>query len=289
MTVATILILTLSLYNHISRHRATPLQYEPIPEQPAAHHPSPALVSTHRSDSSMEQTTPGHTRPKGLPFMLPMSLLLLQAVVPLVTRFSQKTSPRLLPSSLSGEGFKDMTDEASSYHPASVTLVADAVKFLGALALLLVAAWQRPGATVAKAIAQTPGCFARAFVTQAALVLPALFYFLSNVLALHALSHLRSSVFSAIMNSRIIFAASFSMPLLHKHVNGGQWRAILILVCAATMLCLEDVEMDSNFTLHHESIGVSLAMATALVSAAAGMLAEKYLNADGGGGASHGQ
>jgi len=218
-----------------------------------------------------------------------MFLLLLQAVVPLVTRFSQKTSPRLLPSSLSGEGFKDMTDEASSYHPASVTLVADAVKGLGALVLLLVAAWQRPGATVAKAIAQTPGCFARAFVTQAALVLPALFYFLSNVLALHALSHLRSSVFSAIMNSRIIFAASFSMPLLHKHVNGGQWRAILILVCAATMLCLEDVEMDSNFTLHHESIGVSLAMATALVSAAAGMLAEKYLNADGGGGASHGQ
>ena len=288
MTVATILILTLSLYNHISRHRATPLQYEPIPEQPAAHHPSPALVSTHRSDSSMEQTTPGHTRPKGLPFMLPMSLLLLQAVVPLVTRFSQKTSPRLLPSSLSGEGFKDMTDEASSYHPASVTLVADAVKGLGALVLLLVAAWQRPGATVAKAIAQTPGCFARAVVTQAALVLPALFYFFSNVLALHALSHLRSSVFSAIMNSRIIFAASFSMPLLHKHVNGGQWRAILILVCAATMLCLEDVKMDSNFTLHQESIGVSLAMATALVSAVAGMLAEKYLNADSGGGASHG-
>jgi hypothetical protein len=112
--------------------------------------------------------------------------------------------------------------------------------------------------------------------------LPALFYFLSNVLALLALSHLRSSVFSAIMNSRIIFVAFFSISLLHKHLNGGQWRAILILGCAATMLCLEDVKMDNNFTLHQESIGMFLAVATALISAVAGMLAEKYLNADGG-------
>jgi drug/metabolite transporter (DMT)-like permease len=115
-----------------------------------------------------------------------------------------------------------------------------------------------------------------------ALVLPALFYFLSNVLALLALSHLRSSVFSAIMNSRIIFVAFFSISLLHKHLNGGQWRAILILGCAATMLCLEDVKMDNNFTLHQESIGMFLAVATALISAVAGMLAETYLNADGG-------
>lgn len=219
--------------------------------------------------------------------MLPMSMVLLQAIVPLVLRTSHKTGPELLPSSLSGEGFKDMT-EASSYHPASMTLLAEGVEWLGTLAFLLVAAWRRPGATVVTAIVQTPGCVGRAVVTQAALVLPALFYFLSNVLALHALSQLRSSVFSAIMNSRIIFAAFFSIPVLHKHLNGGQWRAILILVCAAAMLCLDDHHDDSNFTLHQESIGMFLAVATALVSAVAGMLAEKCLNADGGDEASPG-
>lgn len=60
---------------------------------------------------------------------------------------------------------------------------------------------------------------------------------------MHALSHLRSSIFSAVMNARIVFAALLSMALLKKRVSGEQWRAIFIIVCAASILCLEDAQV----------------------------------------------
>jgi threonine/homoserine efflux transporter RhtA len=60
---------------------------------------------------------------------------------------------------------------------------------------------------------------------------------------MHALSHLRSYIFTAVMNARIVFAALLSMLLLDRRVSGEQWRAIVIIVCAATVLCLEDAQV----------------------------------------------
>ncbi|GAB5031680.1 udp-n-acetylglucosamine [Nannochloropsis oceanica] len=231
----------------------------------------------------MEQTPPGHGRPRGprSSLMMSLSLLLLQAVVPLVHRSSHKSSPRLLPSSLNGEGFIGVIDEAN-YHPASVALLAEALKCLGAWACYFVMIQRRPGATMVQVVRHTSGCFVGAVVRQSALILPALLYFFSNVLVLNALSHLRFSMFSVVMNLRTFIVALLSIPLLHKHLNGGQWRSIIILVCAATVLCLEDIKMDRNLLFRQESMGIVLAMATSLTSAVAGMMAEKYLNADGG-------
>lgn len=48
------------------------------------------------------------------------------------------------------------------------------------------------------------------------LVIPALLYFISNVLSVYALGHVRSYIFTAIMNSRIVFAAILSIFFLHK-------------------------------------------------------------------------
>lgn len=79
--------------------------------------------------------------------------------------------------------------------------------------------------------------------TDSGLLLPAALYFASNLTAMHALSHLRSSIFSAVMNARIVFAALLSMALLKKRVSGEQWRAIVIIVCAASILCLEDAQV----------------------------------------------
>lgn len=68
-------------------------------------------------------------------------------------------------------------------------------------------------------------------------------YFASNVMSVHALSRLRSYIFTAIMNSRIVFAALLSMVLLNKAIRPEQWRAIIVIFCAATILCLEDVQV----------------------------------------------
>lgn len=113
------------------------------------------------------------------------------------------------------------------------------------------------------------------------LLLPALLYFASNVTAMHALSHLRSYIFTAIMNSRIVFAALLSVLVLRKSINTKQWRAIVIIFCSATVLCLEDMKVDEeggSLTWTEESFGMLIAVNTALVSAAGGVLVEKYLS-----------
>jgi len=107
-------------------------------------------------------------------------------------------------------------------------------------------------------------------------------YFISNVTAMHALSYLRSYIFTAIMNLRIVFAALLSMILLRKSISADQWRAITVIFCAATVLCLEDMEADeeggSGLARTEESYGMLIAVGAALVSAAGGALVEKYLN-----------
>jgi UDP-sugar transporter A1/2/3 len=98
---------------------------------------------------------------------------------------------------------------------------------------------------------------------------------------MHALSHLRSSIFTAIMNSRIVFAALLSVLVLRKSINPEQWRAIVVIFCSATVLCLEDMKMDEeggSVTWTEESFGMLIAVGTALVSAAGGVLVEKYLS-----------
>ena len=98
---------------------------------------------------------------------------------------------------------------------------------------------------------------------------------------MHALSHLRSYIFTAIMNSRLVFAALLSVVVLRKSINPEQWRALVIIFCSATVLCLEDMKVDEeggSVTWTEESIGMLIAVNTALVSAAGGVLVEKYLS-----------
>ncbi len=201
--------------------------------------------------------------PQGLPVYLPLSVLFLQTTMPLLIRHTRKPS----------------ADGSPQYHPASVTLLAELVKCLTAFAFICrITRRQRPTASVRDTVKEAGQRFTRAIWRMSALLLPAMLYFASNVTAMHALSHLRSYIFTAIMNSRIVFAALLSMLLLHKSINADQWRAILIIFCAATVLCLEDVQTSQGFTWTEESLGIFMALGGALVSAAGGVLVEKYLN-----------
>jgi drug/metabolite transporter (DMT)-like permease len=113
------------------------------------------------------------------------------------------------------------------------------------------------------------------------LLLPSALYFVANITAIHALSHVRSYIFTAIMNARIVVAALLSTCLLNKSINGEQWRAILIIFCAATMLCLEDMQknnLEGSSTWKAEAFGMMIALSTASASAGGGVLIEKYLN-----------
>lgn len=137
---------------------------------------------------------------------------------------------------------------------------------------------QRSTATVRDMLAETSQRFIRAIWHLSVLLLPAMLYFASNVTAMHALSHLRSYIFTAIMNSRIVFAALLSMVLLRKSINAEQWRAITIVCCAASVLCLEDVQTSEGFSWTDETFGMFIALGAACVSSAGGVLVEKYLN-----------
>lgn len=79
------------------------------------------------------------------------------------------------------------------------------------------------------------------------------------------------------MDTRIVFAALLSMLLLKKRMAGEQWRAIIIIVCAATVLCLEDAQAAyGGLNVPRETVGM-VALGTAAVSAAGGVFVEKYL------------
>ena len=189
---------------------------------------------------------------------------------------------------------EDVDTNHTRYHPASVTLFAELLKCFIASAWMFGASLRghshshSPTSTgsgsgsnngIITAAIEVPTRFFKATWYLRASVLPALLYFASNVTAMHALSHLRSYIFTAIMNSRIVFAALLSMTLLNKRISGEQWRAIIIIFCAATVLCLEDMQVNDDYTVNEESIGMLIAVGTAVVSAAGGVLVEKLLAA----------
>jgi hypothetical protein len=221
---------------------------------------------------------------KRLPFVLPLTMVVLQTLVPIIMRFFCKASARVLPPFLFEEGIEDFEDGAGETalggpnYLASVTLLAESIKGLVALAFMAMTAWQRPGATVLKVATETPARFAWAASKEAVLILPAMLYFISKVLVRLAASRMRSAHYLVIMNSRIILAAIFSAVLLPRHINGEQWRAIVVVVCAAMWLCLENVYVDDVLDIKQEPVGMILALGTAFVSATAGVLVDGYLN-----------
>jgi uncharacterized membrane protein len=88
--------------------------------------------------------------------------------------------------------------------------------------------------------------FAKSLQEMKSLILPALLFFLSNILTIYSLIYLRSYIFAAIMNARIVFAAALSVPFLGKALMLDQWRAIIVIYCATTLLCSEILQVTAQ-------------------------------------------
>jgi len=65
---------------------------------------------------------------------------------------------------------------------------------------------------------------------------PALCYFVQNLLAYTALENLSSSVYGVLQQAKILTAAIFSVVLLRKKISLTKWRALLLLFLGATLV-----------------------------------------------------
>jgi len=65
---------------------------------------------------------------------------------------------------------------------------------------------------------------------------PALCYFLQNVLAYTALENLSSSVYGVLQQAKILTAAVFSVILLRKKISLTRWRALVLLFLGAALV-----------------------------------------------------
>jgi len=65
---------------------------------------------------------------------------------------------------------------------------------------------------------------------------PALCYFLQNILAYTALENLSSSVYGVLQQAKILTAAIFSVILLRKKISLTKWRALILLFLGATLV-----------------------------------------------------
>ena len=201
---------------------------------------------------------------------LPLALMTLQTCVPILIRISHKDT-------------KERT-----YSPALLTMYAEIAKW--AVCMLCISHHSQGTLSLSRTLRR----WVKSLGDMAPLVWPALLFFLSNILTIYSLTYLRSYVFAAIMNARIIFAAALSAPFLDKSLTLDQWRAVVVIFCATTLLCSEIIQSTANqtspsqenattpSTLPKEKSGkivhgTLLGLCNAAVSAAGGVLIEKYL------------
>jgi len=65
---------------------------------------------------------------------------------------------------------------------------------------------------------------------------PALCYFILNVLAYTALENLSASVYGVLQQAKILSAAFFSVCMLKKKISSREWRALLLLCMGASLV-----------------------------------------------------
>jgi hypothetical protein len=248
--------------------------------------------------------------PADLPVALPLGVLILQTAIPIMIRMSRSMRAA----------------DAQSYNPGSLTFMAEVLKCSASMGFMYAGtlASEPPASTLGQAYTVTFQRFRRASVElrwvvaptrltrwrgladdsglDSPLFIPAALYFLGNVSGVYALSNIRSYIFSAIMNARIVFAALLSLVVLRKVVTSEQWRAIVVIFCAATSLCMEDMQVKviestplprfrpgleaegcsaqggDDQAMSKQFMGILLSLSCCFFSAAGGVFMEKYLS-----------
>merc|ERR550517_1217135 len=106
---------------------------------------------------------------------------------------------------------------------------------------------------------------------------PALCYFLQNILAYTALENLSSSVYGVLQQAKILTAAIFSVVLLRKKISQTKWRALLLLFLGATLVEHHTFQEHGDDSLGNPVTGTIAMMTMISMSGFAGVYYEKML------------
>lgn len=106
---------------------------------------------------------------------------------------------------------------------------------------------------------------------------PALCYFVQNLLAYTALENLSSSVYGVLQQAKILTAAIFSVVLLRKKITLTKWRALLLLFLGATLVEHHTFQEHGDDSLGNPVTGTIAMMTMITMSGFAGVYYEKML------------
>jgi len=106
---------------------------------------------------------------------------------------------------------------------------------------------------------------------------PALCYFIQNLLAYTALENLSSSVYGVLQQAKILTAAIFSVVLLRKKISLTKWRALLLLFLGATLVEHHTFQEHGDNSSGNPVTGTLAMMTMVSMSGFAGVYYEKML------------
>lgn len=108
---------------------------------------------------------------------------------------------------------------------------------------------------------------------------PALIYFIQNILYQVSLSHIQPGLYSVLSQVKILSAAILSVLILGKKLTMTQWRALCLLVMSVIIVegASRTSESGDATSLSNYIIGVSAALFAATASGFSGVYMEKIL------------
>lgn len=184
---------------------------------------------------------------------MPIILVLLQVLIPVLIRYTRQP-------------------KRQSYLPSSLVVCSECMKTLGCLTMVALTP-EPSGISRTYRMGSLTGAvrgIIHSFTYVQTFILPALFYFLSNVFSVLGVTQVRSSVFQVMMNARVVLAGLLSVLILKQRITPSEVRAILLIFCGATMLCLEQNESDkkdSNKVV--TSLGITYSIIAVIASGSA--------------------
>lgn len=171
---------------------------------------------------------------------------------------------------------KQTEDGEELYIGTTLVLVAEIIKFIFCLGLLLI---QKSGSLKQTYKVLTNEVFLKPNETFK-LAIPSSLYLLQNNLVLLALSWLDAATFQVTYQLKILTTAFFSVLLLRKEIKLLQWLALLILMSGVVLVQVPSggsrVPRTVSFSSHHV-IGLAAVLTSSLSSGFAGVYYEKLL------------
>eukprot|EP00727_Mastigamoeba_balamuthi_P000057 m51a1_g10048 putative udp-n-acetylglucosamine (369) ;mRNA; r:39636-40902 len=118
--------------------------------------------------------------------------------------------------------------------------------------------------------------FLNSLRTSLPTAVPALLYFIQNVLQFVGLQNLEAGVFSVLAQLKTLTAAVFGVLMLGKRLSTNQWRALCLLVLAAILIETPSSKRGGSET-ESNGVGVLAVLAMVTTSGVSGTVTERLL------------